>query len=105
MLQLAVDGEDVYTDVAFVQEAAVQKEDPARRVAITMLKKSGRNLKSQLISLLAMRLAADPFAKVKDLIQQLIERLLSESSDEATKKGWCDTNMAKQENARQARKQ
>jgi len=42
-----------------------------------------------------LRVGADPFKKVKKLIQQLIERLVQEAADEASKKGWCDTEMNK----------
>jgi len=48
-----------------------------------VLKISGANLKSTLLTALASRIAADPFAKVKQLIQELIERLLQEASNEA----------------------
>jgi len=68
-----------------------------------MLKTSGNNLKSADIQLLAMQMAADPFAKIKTLIQKLIERLISEGTDEGTHKGWCDTEIKKAETDRDFR--
>jgi len=49
------------------------------------------------------RASADPFKKVKGLIQKLIERLLTESKNEATKKGFCDTELGKARSERDSR--
>jgi len=38
---------------------------------------------------------ADPFAKIKGMIQKLVERLIAESTQEANKKGFCDESMGK----------
>jgi len=87
------DPED-YRDVVFLQESATKDKTSADRLkAITAINKASKSLKSPELSLLAMSLAADPFAKVKTLIQQLIERLMTESANEATHKGWCDTEV------------
>jgi hypothetical protein len=71
--------------------------------AITLLQSEGKRIHSVALTSLAERVSADPFEKVKGLIQKLIERLLAESQAEATKKGFCDTELAKARHDRDAR--
>jgi len=59
------------------------------------LVKKGKALNSPILTSVAIRVGADPFLKVKKLVQNLIERLIQEAAEEATKKGWCDTEMGK----------
>jgi DNA repair exonuclease SbcCD ATPase subunit len=97
--------EDEYSDVAFIQRGEqhnlkeVHEHSSTalvlRNKAITMLKRQAKKLQSTVLSVAAMKLAADPFAKIKGLLQSLITRLLSEATDEASQKGWCDTEIAK----------
>jgi len=64
--------------------------DDARQAILSLLNSQGMKLKSTLLTGLASQISADPMAKVKKLIQDLIERLLQEAADEANQKGWCD---------------
>merc|ERR1719311_1218079 len=91
----AIEAEAEVTEEApgFLQQRSVQKhepEDAGRQLIISLLNNKGKELKSTLLSSLATKIAADPFAKIKKLIQELIERLLTEAANEANQKGWCD---------------
>merc|ERR1719333_595014 len=71
----------------FLQMCSVNKHEPAsadagRQLIISLLNNKGRELKSTLLTSLATKIAADPFAKIKKLIQELIERLLTEAANE-----------------------
>jgi peptidoglycan hydrolase CwlO-like protein len=70
-------------------------QDAQKEKALDVLRREGQRLGSLALTSLAERAAADPFKKVKGLIQKLIERLLAESAAEATKKGFCDTELGK----------
>jgi uncharacterized coiled-coil DUF342 family protein len=55
----------------------------------------GQRLHSKRLALLSEKLAADPFAKIRGLIDDMISKLLEEANADAEKEGWCDTEMGK----------
>lgn len=61
-----------------------------RNAVMSMLKAAAGKYKSTLLMDVANHMKKDPFVKIKKLIQDLIERLLHESAEEANQKGWCD---------------
>jgi cell division septum initiation protein DivIVA len=69
------------------------------RVAMYLHKRS-KELNSRVLSALAARVADDPFTKVKKMIKDLIVRLMEEANEEAEHKGWCDTELATNEQVR-----
>merc|ERR1719446_837600 len=77
----------------------VSTQKMQERVIASLLEK-GKKIGSPALTALALRMSADPFVKVKKLISDLIQRLVQEAADEATKKGWCDTEMGKAEKTR-----
>jgi len=70
-----------------------------RRVA-EFLKEQGRQWNSRILSALAVKVADDPFAKVKKMIKDLLVRLMEEANEEAEHKGWCDTELSTNEQTR-----
>merc|ERR1740123_304203 len=64
------------------------------------LHRRANQLNSRVLSALSVRVADDPFAKVKKMIKDLIVRLMEEANEEAEHKGWCDTELATNEQTR-----
>jgi len=59
------------------------------------LASEGRRLHSKDLALLSEKLAADPFAKVKKMIDAMITRLLEEANEDAQHEGFCDKELGK----------
>jgi hypothetical protein len=75
------------------QEASVSES--IHRHIREFLAAEGRRLHSNTLSLLAQQIGADPFAKVKKMIDAMITRLLNEANEDAVHEGFCDKEFGK----------
>jgi len=99
-----------YSAASFLQVARSQLSsgaDLANFEAVRFVRDLAAKEKSPMLSQLASRMAQamraggrngdDPFAKVKSLISNMIEKLLQEGQADATEKAFCDKEMAETE--------
>merc|ERR1719203_2758974 len=77
---------------------------PQQRAA-DFLRDRANQLNSRVLSALSVRVADDPFAKVKKMIKDLIVRLMESANEEAEHKGWCDTELSTNEQTRKEKTQ
>merc|ERR1719313_2062071 len=97
----------------FLQTSMSSGADLAKFEAVRLVRDLAQKQKSAALAQLAARMdaamqsgssAGDPFAKVKGLIQSMIEKLLKEAEEDATEKAFCDKEMAETE-AKQTEKE
>merc|ERR1719478_1332126 len=79
------------TKVVDEDDATSQRRD--RLVA--SLKKMSAKYNSFALMQLSNMAAADPFAKIKGMIEEMIEKLLNEANEEASHKAFCDEELGK----------
>merc|ERR1740115_74258 len=98
---------------SFVQTQMNSGADLAKFEAVRLVRDLAQKQKSTVLAQLAQRMAvairaggseSDPFAKVKSLIRNMIEKLLSEAQADATEKAFCDKEMGETE-AKKAEKE
>mmetsp|Transcript_136524 Transcript_136524/g.265559 ORF Transcript_136524/g.265559 Transcript_136524/m.265559 type:complete len:687 (+) Transcript_136524:139-2199(+) len=72
----------------------------ARLRVASYLRSRAADIDSPVLSVLALHVGSDPFGKVKKLVHDLIVRLMAEANEEADHKGWCDSELATNEQTR-----
>jgi len=85
----------------FLQMRSATRRVAQRSLAAKFLRSRARELRSEVLATLAQQMAANPFAKVIDMIKSLLDRLKEEAASEADHKAFCDeelrTNKLKRE--------
>jgi len=79
-----------------LQMRAKEQQDQIVALLQQVAKKTQKTELAQLASRIrsTMLVGADPFAKVKTMIQEMVEKLTKEAADEAGKKEFCDKEMS-----------
>jgi len=95
-------GEQTYS---LLQVSAQSRATLARNEIVAMIKKLARQQHSSALAQLASRVtavvrygakgSADPFVKIRGLIEDMIAKLENEAKEEATEKAYCDEEMSK----------
>jgi len=80
------------------------EEDDVRAQALRVIEQVGKKYHSTALVSLAYRAAADPFEKVRGMIEDMIAKLLQEAAEEANQKAFCDKEMGESK-AQQADKE
>jgi len=71
-----------------------------RQALVQKLKTMSHRFGSYALMEMAGTAAMDPFAKIKGLIEEMIDKLLQEAQEEATQKAFCDQELGKSKKAK-----
>jgi uncharacterized coiled-coil DUF342 family protein len=75
-------------------------QSPLQKQVASFLKDRAHKVNSKILSFIALRVAEDPFKKIKKMIEDMVSKLMEEANEEAEHKGFCDTEMGTNKNTR-----
>jgi len=78
-----------------VRSAQDDEQDDARVRALRHIQQLGQQYHSTMLVALAYRAAADPFVKVRGMVESMIDKLMQEAAEEASQKAFCDEEIGK----------
>jgi len=87
------------TRTSFVQLRSTG-QSPLQKQVATFLEDRAHKVNSKILSFIAVRVAEDPFKKIKKMIEDMVAKLMEEANEEAEHKGFCDTEMGTNKNTR-----
>jgi chromosome segregation ATPase len=89
-----------HTSFAQLRSDAVS---PLQKRVAAFLAERASKANSPVLSLMATKMADDPFTKVKKMIKDMINKLMEEANEEAEHKGWCDTELSTNQQTRDSK--
>merc|ERR1719456_1181801 len=75
-------------------------QNPQQLRVAAFLKDEGDRIHSKVLAAISVRVAYDPFKTVKKMIKDMVVKLMEEANEEAEHKGWCDNELATNEQTR-----
>ncbi len=92
----------MFLQLKSARSSVVSSDVNEKQRLVMYLRTRGTDLKSRVLSTLAMKVSTsqDPLGKVKQLINDLIVKLMEEANEEAEHNGWCTTELATNEKTR-----
>jgi len=89
------------TKSALAQLRSSTGQDYVRQRVVQFLQGRAQKLGSKYLALMATRAEADPFAKIKKMIKDLIVKLMEEANAEADQHAYCETELATNKQTRE----
>merc|ERR1719161_1769072 len=80
--------------------AARPVSDESKTRALRAIQQLGRRFHSQALIALSYRAASDPFGKVRQMVEDMIAKLMQEAAEEATHEAFCGEEQSKSEKSR-----
>jgi len=90
----------VQTTASSLAQLRAEVQSPSQSVVAAFLKSQAKRIDSRVLAMIALRVEADPFKKVKKMIKDLVVKLMEEATSEAETKGFCDTELGTNEHTR-----
>jgi len=92
-----------YNKTSFAQMRGSKDMPDAQLRVAAFLRDQADLIGSRVLSTIALTARDDPFVKVKQLLSELIERLMHEAGEQAEHKGWCDTELSTNKQTRKSK--